>query len=122
MTFEVGQSAQLVAMVGVDDTAVALGSGDVPVLATPRLIAWCETATVDAVAATLPSGKTTVGARVEFDHLGPSAVGAEVTVTARLMAVSGRTLDFSVEAIEKGKTVGRGTIRRVLVDRDQFLG
>lgn len=121
MTFEVGQSAQLVATVGVDDTAIALGSGDVPVLATPRLVAWCEAATVEAAAAALPPGKTTVGSRVEFDHLGPSAVGAEVTVTARLTAVRARTLDFSVEAIEEGRTVGRGTIRRVLVDREQFL-
>ena len=121
MTFEVGQSAQLVATVGVDDTAIALGSGDVPVLATPRLIAWCEAATVDAVEAALPPGQTTVGSRVEFDHLGPSEVGTEVTVIARLTAVRGRTLDFSVEAIEKGRTVGRGTVRRVLVDREQFL-
>ena len=121
MTFEVGQSAQLVATVGVDDTAIALGSGAVPVLATPRLIAWCEAATVDAVEAALPPGQTTVGSRVEFDHLGPSEVGTEVTVIARLTAVRGRSLDFSVEAIEKGRTVGRGTVRRVLVDREQFL-
>jgi fluoroacetyl-CoA thioesterase len=121
MTFAVGASAQVVATVGADDTAIALGSGDVPVLATPRLIAWCEAATVDAAAATLPTGQTTVGARVEFDHLGPSEVGTEVTVIARLTAVRGRTLEFSVEAIEKGRTVGRGTVRRVLVDREQFL-
>lgn len=120
MTIDVGLSASIARVVGDEDTAIALGSGDVPVLATPRLIAWCEAATLEAVAGRLPAHQTTVGGRVEFDHLAPSAVGADVVVSARVSAVSGRRIDLDVEAVEAGRTVGRGTILRVIVHRQGF--
>jgi predicted thioesterase len=122
MTVETGASARLRMTVGPDDTAIALGSGDVPVLATPRLIAWCEAATVKAVADRLPPGETTVGARIEFDHLAPSPPGAEVVVSAAVTSVVGRRIEFEVEAEEGGRTVARGAIRRVAVDRQVFGG
>lgn len=104
------------------DTAISMGSGDVPVLATPRLLAWAEEVTVRAVAAHLEDGTTSVGTRVQLEHLRPTALGGSLTVTARLAHVDGRLLRFEVTAVdEHGVTVGHGQITRVIVDRDRFL-
>jgi predicted thioesterase len=91
------------------------------VLATPRLVALCEKATVAAVAAHLAEGETTVGTRVELDHLAPSGEGAGVTAVAVLEDVDGRRLTFAVEAAEGARIVARGRVRRVIVDRERFL-
>jgi fluoroacetyl-CoA thioesterase len=103
------------------DTAVALGSGDVPVLATPRVLALAERATVAAVAGAIGPGATTVGARVELEHLAASVVGAAVRVSAELERVDGRVLEFAVELRDGARLAARGHVTRVLVDRDAFL-
>lgn len=117
-----GASAEAELVVTDADTAVAAGSGDVPVLATPRLIALCEEATVAAVTADLPEGMTTVGARVDFEHLAPTAIGSRVRARAVLTRVEGRTLTFSIEAADDAGAIGRGMVVRVAVDRERFLG
>jgi predicted thioesterase len=103
------------------DTAIALGSGDVPVLATPLVLALAERATVAAVAGAIGPGATTVGARVELEHLAASVVGATVRVSAELERVDGRVLEFAVELRDGARLAARGHVTRVLVDRDAFL-
>jgi predicted thioesterase len=121
MAIEVGSSAQLRFTVGDDDTAIALGSGDVPVLATPRLLAWCERATVEALAAGLPDGSTSVGHHIALEHRSPTPVGAAVDVRASVTEVDGRSVVLSVEAEDPSGVVGSGTVTRVVVDRQRFL-
>jgi fluoroacetyl-CoA thioesterase len=106
-----------------DDTASALRSGDLPVLGTPRLVAWCEAATCVAVAASMPPERTSVGTRVDLEHLAASPVGATVAVTATVRHVDGRLLRFEVVALHASdeRLVGRGEVTRVVVDRDRFL-
>lgn len=110
-------------VVGVADTADALGSGDTPVLGTPRLVALLEHAAVSALAGELGDGQTTVGTRIDVEHLAPSRVGAVVMATARLVNVDGRTLEFEVAAHDQtaGVLVARGRHRRAVVDRERFL-
>jgi fluoroacetyl-CoA thioesterase len=108
------------------DTAVAVGSGSLPVLATPRLLAWCEAATCAAIDPALAPGETSLGTRVQLEHLAPSAVGQEVEVTARLAYADGRLRRFSVAARNvgpdgPGKLVGSGEVTRVVVDGERFL-
>ncbi|QBR91763.1 thioesterase family protein [Nocardioides euryhalodurans] len=116
-------SATLSFTVGDDDTAAALGSGSLPVLATPRLLAWCEAATCVAIEPVLPEGGTSVGTRVSLEHLGASPVGAEVEVTATSAYVDGRLHRFTVAARHPagGKVVGTGEVTRVVVDAERFL-
>ena len=116
-------SATLTFTVGDDDTAAALGSGSLPVLATPRLLAWCEAATCAAIEPALPEGGTSVGTRVSLEHLGASPVGAEVEVTATSAYVDGRLHRFTVAArqLAGGKVVGTGEVTRVVVDAERFL-
>ena len=84
------------------DTALAVGSGSLPVLGTPRLLAWCEAATCAAIDPTLEPGTTSVGTRVELEHRAASPVGARVRVTASASYVDGRLHRFSVLAEQLG--------------------
>ena len=121
MTLEPGLRAAFHYTVTGADTAAAVGSGEVPVLATPRVLALAEQATVDAVAGALEAGATTVGVRVELDHLAPSPVGADLEVQAVLERVAGRRLQFAVRLRDGGGPVARGLITRVVVDAAAFL-
>ena len=116
-------SATLTFTVGDADTADALGSGSLPVLATPRLLAWCEAATCAAIEPALPAGGTSVGTRVTLEHLGASPVGATLSVTAETAYADGRLHRFTVAARHPdGKLVGTGEVTRVVVDAERFLG
>jgi predicted thioesterase len=118
-----GQSATLQFEVTEADTAVAVGSGDLAVLGTPRLLAWCEAATCAAIADSLEEGQTSVGTRVSLEHLAASPVGEQVEVQAGVAYVDGRLVRFSVAAthVSDGKVVGTGEVTRVVVDRERFL-
>ena len=113
------------------DTAVALGSGELPVLATPRLLAWCEGACLavlggppadDAVPGPGRAPRTSVGTRVELEHTRATPVGAAVDVQAELVHVDGRLLRFGVAAHDDaGRIISTGELTRVLVDAERFL-
>lgn len=108
-------------VVGDEDTAVAYRSGTVPVLATPRLIALCEEAALFALTDVLPAGQTTVGMRVQIDHLAPTSVGSSVAAEATLEKVEGRRLTFTVSVSDHGGLVAAGKVTRVIVETDRFL-
>jgi predicted thioesterase len=103
------------------DTAVSVGSGSLPVLGTPVLLAWCEAATCAAVERSLAEGQTTVGTRVTVEHLAPSPVGAVVRISAGTTHVDGKLVRFSVAVRQQGKLVGSGEVTRVVVDEQRFL-
>ena len=103
------------------DTALAVGSGDVPVLATPRVVALCEQASIAALDDSLAGGTTSVGMRVQLDHLAPTAVGHTVTAEATLEKVEGRRLVFTVAVRDARSLVAAGKVTRVVVERDTFI-
>ena len=104
-----------------DDTAVALKSGDVPVLATPRIVALCEQATCEAYRPSLADGQTTVGTEVQLKHLAAVRAGGEVKAEATVERVEGRRITFTVSVTDEHGLVAAGKITRVVVDREQFL-
>jgi fluoroacetyl-CoA thioesterase len=118
---EPGARAEIKLTVGDDDTAIALSSGDVPVLATPRVVALCEEATVSALVGRLHPGQTTVGMRIQLDHLQPTAVGSTVAAEAVLEKVEGRRLHFTVSVRDHRGLVACGRVTRVVVDTERFL-
>jgi predicted thioesterase len=121
MPLEPGLAASFDHTVVIDDTAIAFGSGDVPVLATPRLVALVEGATFRAVAGELTDDLTTVGVRVELDHLLPSPLGAVLHIATVLERIDGRRLTFGVRTTDRERIVAEGTISRVIVTRERFL-
>jgi predicted thioesterase len=93
----------------------------VTVLATPVLCHWFESAAVRAIAEQLESGEATVGSRLTIEHLKATPVGMQVRVTARVVAVDGRRVDFEVSAFDDVELVARGTHERVVIDLERFL-
>jgi predicted thioesterase len=121
MDLSPGRSARVELVVGDADTAQTLGSGDVPVLGTPRVLALCEAATVAATTSGMAADTTTVGTYVELTHRVPSMVGSIVVAEARLAKVEGRRLSFEVTVRQGETVVADGRIERIVVDRHQFL-
>lgn len=104
-----------------EHTAKQLGSGSVEVLATPMLIALMEAAALEAVQGYLAEGWTTVGTRVEMEHMRATPLGGRVTAEATLIKRADRVLEFTVQAWDGFGAVGQGTHTRVIIDRDRFM-
>ena len=118
---EVGMKASVDFTADAATTAIALGSGDVPVLGTPKVVALVEEAAVAAIADGLDAGATSVGTALSIDHRAPTAVGSTVRATAVVTSVEGRRVSFAVTVSESDDTVAVGTHTRAVVDRDRFL-
>lgn len=121
MPAEPGLSAEVELVVSDDDTAIAIRSGEVPVLGTPRVVALCEEATVAALAGRLEPGETSVGHTVQLDHVAPTRVGTKVKAEATLLKVNGRKLTFSVSVTDARGLIAAGKIQRVIVDAERFM-
>jgi predicted thioesterase len=120
MTELLGRTSTREFVVSQADTAIAVGSGSLPVLGTPVLLAWCEAVTCAVLDLTEP--QTSVGTRVALEHLAASPVGAVVQVTATVSYVDGRLVRFDVSARQPdGKLLGSGEVTRVIVDAERFL-
>ena len=102
-------------------TAERMGSGDMPVLATPAMMALMENAAMLAVANHLPEGSTTVGGHISSSHLRPSKIGDMVRAEAEVTKVDGRKIEFKVAAYSGDVVLGEGTHLRFIVDREKFL-
>jgi fluoroacetyl-CoA thioesterase len=119
--FAPGLSARVELTVTDADTAQSLGSGDVPVLGTPRVLALAEAATVAATARQMPGGLTTVGTRAEIDHKVPTPLGRRVTALATLAKTEGRKLIFDVVVRDGEELVAEVRVERVILDRQRFI-
>ena len=111
-------SAEIV--VGEEHTAPFVGSGRVRVLATPVMINLMEAAALDAVEKLLPAGHQSLGIHLDVRHYAATPVGMRVRVTAELVKVDGRTLDFRVEARDEKEAIGDGLHQRVVVNVERF--
>jgi fluoroacetyl-CoA thioesterase len=111
-------TAELV--VGTEHTAPSIGSGLVPVLATPVMINLIEAAALEAVEHLLPAGHQSLGIHLDIRHFAATPIGMRVTATAELIAVDGRTLSFRVEARDEKEPIGDGSHQRVVVNVARF--
>ena len=97
------------------DTAAHVGSGSLPVLATPVLIAWMEAAACGCCAGLMEEGTTSVGTEMNMRHTAASPVGMKVTVTA------GRILSFKVYAEDTAGAIGEGSHTRAIIRAERFM-
>ncbi len=118
---ETGQKHTSELTVTEEVTAVKIGSGDMPVLATPAMLALMENAAMLAVADSLADGETTVGGHIESSHLKPSKIGDKITATAEVIKVDGKKIEFKVSAHCNDVLLGEGTHLRFIVDRNRFI-
>lgn len=120
MTAQQGDAAEVIHRVEDVHTAASVGSGDLPVLGTPIVVAWCEEATCAAL--NLDDDQTSVGIRVEVDHVLASGVGATITASATVTELDGRQVVFEVAARDQDdRRVAGGRVRRAVVERTRFL-
>ena len=102
-------------------TAIEMGSGDLPVLATPAMMALMENAAMLAVAPHLPEGSTTVGGHISASHIKPTPIGETVTATATVTKVDGKKIEFEVKAQWGDILLGEGSHLRFIVDCEKFM-
>lgn len=102
-------------------SAETWGSGAMPVFATPSLVGLMETAAMEALRGRLPESETTVGTRIDVEHLAATRLGDTVRAEARLVSVEGRRLLFEIDAYDSARQIGRGRHERMVVSRSRFL-
>ncbi len=117
---ELGRTHQFIRTVAPGNTANALKSGNLEVLATPVMIAWMEECCLECVRPELEPGMTTVGTQVNVTHEAPTPVEGSVLIRCRLDEMEGRRLTFSVEASDSAGLIGRGIHERFIVDGQRF--
>ena len=111
-------SAEIV--VGTNDTAPRVGSGAIPVMATPVMISLMEAAALACAEKHLPPGHQSLGTHLDVSHIAATPIGLKVRATAELIAVEGRHLTFAVRAEDIGGPIGEGTHKRVVVEVARF--
>ncbi len=104
-----------------EKTAGAVGSGLLPVYATPSMIALMEKCAAECVAPFIEDGKSSVGTSLNVKHLSASPIGMEITCTATLTEIDGRRLVFSLEAFDAKGPIGEGVHERFVIDVDRFM-
>lgn len=102
-------------------TAIAMGSGDLSVLATPAMVALMENAAMSIASKCCSQGQTTVGVKIAVEHTRPTRLGGEVKATATLIDQQDRRLVFEVVATDEKGEIGRGTHERFIVDKAKFM-
>ncbi len=116
----VGLTGSTELMVGVEHSAPSIGSGVVPVLATPVMINMIEAAALAAVEHRLPAGHQSLGIHLDVRHFAATPIGMRASATAELIAIEGRTLTFRVAARDEREPIGDGTHQRVVVNVARF--
>jgi len=116
-----GMEYEIEAMVTGENSASAWGSGGLPVLATPAMIAFMEKASHLAVDNMLPSGWSTVGTEVNIKHLSATPTGMKIKARAELTGIEGRALVFKVEAHDETGKIGEGTHSRFIIEIEKFM-
>ena len=107
--------------VTIENTAISMGSGTLRVFATPAMIALCEGCCAETVEDLLGEGMTSVGTKVDIEHLSASPIGASILCKSRIVAVDGRRLDFEVEVYDNVGLIGKGRHTRFIVDAEKFV-
>lgn len=120
-TLQPGLSAEVEITVSENETAAAMGSGLVPVYASPALVALMENAAVHALENHLPPGQTTVGGQIDLRHLAATPVGMRVRAHAELVEVQGRKLTFRIQAWDEAEQIGEARHVRFLIEEETFM-
>ena len=121
MSVEIGMKGRAETVVVQENTAQAVGSGLVPVFATPWMIALMENAAVQAVESALAADEGSVGARLDVTHDAATPIGMKVWAEAEVTAVEGRKLTFTVTAYDEAEKIGGGTHQRFIIKPEKFL-
>lgn len=102
-------------------TAKAMGSGLLPVYATPAMIALMEETASSSVQEFLEEGQGTVGTLINVKHVSASPLGMEITCETELVEIDRKRLVFDVKAYDRAGLIGEGTHERFIIDNEKFM-
>ena len=117
---QIGKKNQIKTLVKETDTAKVFGSGELEVLATPRMIALMEECAYKCISDELETGATTVGTLMNVKHLSATPIGMEVIIEAEITENEGRRVCFSVKAYDECGLIGEGVHERFIVYSEKF--
>lgn len=118
---EIGSAGKFTAKVTNDNTADAVLSGTLKVFSTPMMIAAMEAASVDAIKDFLDDESSSVGTKINIEHMSASPVGMNITAESTLREIDGRRLVFDVKAYDDKGIIGTGVHERVIVNSAKFM-
>lgn len=118
---EIGMNYKVEITVSENDTAKAVGSGTLRVLATPKMIALMEEAAYKCIGGELEAGSTSVGTLMNAKHLSATPVGMKAYALATVTEVDGRRVAFKVEAFDEAGLIGQGEHERFIIASERFL-
>ncbi|MDR2292747.1 MAG: thioesterase family protein [Prevotellaceae bacterium] len=121
MSVKLGTTAQSEVIVDIDNTAINIGSGSLPVFSTPSLVALMENAAVKCLNGFFDESLTTVGIALNIEHLKASSVGEKIIAKATLVNICNRELLFDVEAYDSKGMIGRGSHKRFVINKENFM-
>ena len=121
LTFKIGTKNEKMEFVIETNTAIHYGSGNLPVYATPAMVALMEGAAAASVENELPEGTSTVGISLTIQHLAATPLGMKVRATSELIEINGKKLIFHVTAFDEKEKIGEGTHERFIISADRFL-
>lgn len=121
MEIEIGTKGRSDGIVTEENTALAAGSGDLRVFATPHMIALMENAAVSSIARFLEEGQSSVGTLISVTHDAATPVGMKVWAESEVVAVEGRKVTFKLEAFDEAGKIGGGTHERFIISPDRFI-
>lgn len=116
-----GMSAVLTCEVTKENSAAAIGSGSLPVYGTPAMIALIEQTAVALLEGNLPEGMTTVGTKLDINHVSATPLGMTATCECTLSKIDRKKLVFDVEVKDEAGVIGNGTHERFIVEAESFL-
>jgi len=121
LSINAGLAGEAKILVSDNNTAIAMGSGGVPVFASPSMIALMEKAALSSVAPYLPEGHTTVGIKISSTHTAATPLGMEVVARSELVEIDGKRLVFRVQASDRDGIIGEGTHERFIINTEKFM-
>lgn len=121
MSIPIGLEGRAETVVSQEDTAEAMGSGLLPVFATPCMIALMENAASSSLLPYLAEGEGSVGVRLDVAHTSATPVGLKVWAVSKVTAVEGRRIEFEVAAFDERGEIGRGTHSRAVIRSERFM-
>ncbi|MCL1884170.1 MAG: thioesterase family protein [Defluviitaleaceae bacterium] len=118
---EKGKSAKATTIVSINNTAKTVGSGSLDVFSTPMMIALMEKAACECLSDSLEEGQTSVGTKISVEHKAASPLGAEITATATIDEIDGRSINYSITTSDGSTEIGSGKHTRVIINAERFM-
>ena len=118
---EVGIKGYKELVVTIEDSALYFKSGELEVLATPRIVTLVEETAYKSISDVLEANESTVGTKVDLKHIAATPIGMKVICETELIEIDRRRLVFSFTVKDEKEVIAEGIHERFIIDKEKFL-